>query len=207
MSWLNFVESAGNHLLALDPELLGKLKPFYGKTFRIELVDPDYTIDLRPCPDGFIVEAANELEADVHLRGSLWAFVRLAKEGSHSDVFDKGRITMRGDAELGQAFQRVLANMQIDWEEITSKFVGDMAARNIHRVFDEFRSWFAQSSENFKQNSGEILQQELNIAPAGVEVDAHTEDVETLRSDVARLEARIAHLRAKLSQANEPRDA
>lgn len=196
MTWLKFVESAGNHLLALDPDLLEQLKPFYGKTFRIEIIEPAYSIDMRPCPDGFIVELASDDEPEVSLRGSLWAFVQLAKEGVHSDVFESGRITMSGDAELGQAFQNVLASLQIDWEELTSKFVGDMAARNIHRVFDEFRDWFSQSSQNIKENTGELIQEELKVAPARAEVDAMTQEIETLRSDVARLEARIAKLRA-----------
>lgn len=207
MAWYKFVESAGNRLLALDPELLEQLAPYYGKTFRIEMIEPAYSIDLRPCPDGFILESANEKEADVCLRGSLWAFMQLAREGAHSDVFDQGRITMTGDAELGQSFQRILSSLEIDWEELTSKFVGDMAARNIHRVFDEFRSWFSQSSQNFKQNTGEIIQQELKLAPSRVEVDAMTDEIETLRSDVARLEARITRLQAAINGSDKSPDA
>ena len=207
MAWYKYVESAGNRLLALDPELLEQLAPYYGKTFRIEIIEPSYSIDLRPCPDGFILEAADENEADVSLRGSLWAFMQLAREGAHSDVFDQGRITMAGDAELGQSFQRILSSLEIDWEELTSKFVGDMAARNIHRVFDEFRNWFSESSENFKQNTGEIIQQELKLAPAKIEVDAMTDEIETLRADVARLEARIARLQSAIAQSDENPDA
>ena len=72
MSWLKFVESTGNHLLALDPQFLEQLTPYYGKTFRIEIIEPSYSIDLRPCPDGFILEPAGEFEPVVSLRGSLW---------------------------------------------------------------------------------------------------------------------------------------
>ena len=83
MAWLKLIESAGNHLLALDPDFLEQLKPFYKKTFRIELIVPGLTIDLRPCPDGFIVELAGPDEPEVTLRGSLWAFVQLSKEGAN----------------------------------------------------------------------------------------------------------------------------
>ena len=207
MAWLKFVESAGNHLLALDPKLLEQLSPYYGKTFRIEIIEPSYSIDMRPCPDGFILEAAGDNEAEVSLRGSLWAFMQLAKEGAQSEVFDQGRITMSGDAELGQEFQRILASLEIDWEELTSQFVGDMAARNIHRVFDEFRSWFSDSNQHFKQNTGEIIQNELKITPTQAEIDGLTEEIETLRSDTARLEARLAKLRDKPEITSESSDA
>jgi ubiquinone biosynthesis protein UbiJ len=207
MAWLKLIESAGNHLLALDPDFLEQLKPFYKKTFRIELIEPGLTIDLRPCPDGFIVEFAGPDEPEVTLRGSLWAFVQLSKEGSHSDVFAQGRITMSGDAELGQAFQQVLGNLQIDWEELTSRFVGDMAARKLHRAIDDIGTWLKQSSRQFKENSGEYFQEELRVAPSKVEVDDMTDKIESLRSDTARLEARVAKLHNSLNpSAEQPKE-
>lgn len=207
MAWLNIIESAGNHLLSLDPEFLEQLPPFYGRTFRIEIIEPDYAIDLRPCPDGFIFELANDRQPDVTLRGSLWAFVQLGKDGAHSDVFTKGRINMEGDAELGQAFQRALAGLQIDWEELIASLVGDMAARSIYRFADEFKNWFSQSNTQFKQNTGEILQQELKLAPSQVEADALARDIEILRSDVARIEARIAKLSTSINRNEIKADA
>lgn len=203
MAWLKLIESAGNHLLALDPDFLEQLKPFYKKTFRIELIVPGLTIDLRPCPDGFIVELAGPDEPEVTLRGSLWAFVQLSKEGAHSGVFAQGRITMSGDAELGQAFQRVLGNLQIDWEELTSRFVGDLTARKLHRAIDDIGTWLKQSSRQFKENSGEYFQEELRVAPSKVEIDDMTHKIESLRSDTARLEASVAKLRNSLNPSDE----
>jgi len=203
MAWLKLIESAGNHVLALDPDFLEQLKPFFKKTFRVELTEPGLDIDLCPCPDGFIVEPAGENEPDVRLRGSLWAFAQLAKQGAHSEVFAEGKITMSGDAELGQAFQRVLGNVQIDWEELTATLLGDMAARKLHIVLDDVTGWFSQSSRQFKENTGEFFQEEFKITPSRVEVNGLTEKVETLRSDTARLEARIAKLRSLKNASTE----
>jgi ubiquinone biosynthesis protein UbiJ len=205
MTWLKLIESAGNHLLALDPYFLEQLEPFFKKTFRIELTEPALEIDLRPCPDGFIVELAGDKEPDVRLRGSLWAFAQLAKDGAHSKVFAEGKITMRGDAELGQAFQHLLAKIEIDWEELSASLVGDRAAHKLHRALGDFRQWLDQSSRHFKENTGEYFQEEIKVAPSKVEVDDLTNKVEALRSDAARLEARIAKLRSGLnSSTNQP---
>lgn len=207
MAWLKLIESAGNHLLALDPDFLDQLRPFYSKTFRIELIEPEFSFDLRPCPDGFIIEAASDTSPEVKLRGSLWAFAQLAREGSHSRVFSEGRIIMEGDAELGQAFQRLLGRLDIDWEELSSKLLGEMAARQVHRLIDDLGSWFRQSSEHFRENTGEFLQQELKITPAGVEVDAMAEEIDHLRADAARLEARIARLQKSIQNPEDRTDA
>ena len=206
MTWLKLIESAGNHILALDPYFLEQLEPFFKKTFRIELTEPELEIDLRPCPDGFIVELASDVEPEVHLRDSLWAFAQLAKNGAHSKVFAEGKITMSGDAELGQAFQHLLGDVQIDWEELCASFVGDMAARKLHRALGELGQWFGQSSRHFRENAADYLQEEIKVAPSKVEVDDLTSKIEGLRSDAARLEARIAKLRAELNTSTKQAD-
>jgi ubiquinone biosynthesis protein UbiJ len=206
MTWLKLIESTGNHILALDPYFLQQLKPFFKKTFCIELTEPALKIDLRPCPDGFIVELAGDKEPDVCLRGSLWAFAQLAKDGAHSRVFAEGKISMSGDAELGQAFQHLLANLQIDWEELSASLVGDMAAHKLHRALGELSQWFGQSSRQFKENVGEYFQEEINVAPSKVEVDDLTGKIEGLRSDTARLEARIAKLRTAFDASSKQPD-
>ena len=207
MAWLKLIESAGNHLLALDPDFLDQLQPFLKKTFRIELIESEFSFDLRPCPDGFILEPATDTQAEVTLRGSLWAFAQLAREGAYSQVFAEGRITMEGDAELGQAFQRLLGKLDIDWEELTSQLLGDMAARQVHRTLEGLGNWFRQSSRYFHENTGEFLQQELKVTPSRVEVDALTNEIEKLRADSARLEARVARLQKAINPPEGSLDA
>lgn len=205
--WIKFAESAGNHLLAFDPVFLERLKPFYKKTFRIQLTEPALDIDLRPCPDGFIIEPVSGSEPEVTLRGSLWSFMRLAREGAHSKVFAERRITMQGDAELGQAFQRTLADLQIDWEEVVANLLGDSAARELGRALDSLGAWINQSTRYFQEDSGLFLQEELKVTPGRVETDALTQQIEALRADTARLEARVARLRANITDNEDTSDA
>jgi ubiquinone biosynthesis protein UbiJ len=171
MSVIKLIERAGNLVLSLDPETLISLADFKGKEFCIEILEPTYTVYLTPDTDGFTLNTAPTKESDVTLSGSLWSFMKLAREGSHSEVFHTGRIRMQGDAELGQAFQKVMMQLDIDWEEITSKIVGDFASRQLHNVMSEVKSWFGSSATHFKQNFGEVLQEEWKTVPATVEVE------------------------------------
>lgn len=199
MSVIKLIERAGNFVLSLDPETAELLSDFQDKLFCIELVEPQFTIYWVSCADGFTLEKENLAEPDVTLNGSLLSFAKLAREGAHSNVFHTGRIRMTGDAELGQAFQNVMMQLDIDWEEITSKFVGDFASRQIHKVFDEVSSWFGQSKIQFKQNLGEVLQEEWRTVPSPVEIDRFTTQIEKLRADAERLQARIEQFIANKS--------
>lgn len=201
MSILEFVSSAGNALLRLDPETLEKLAPFRGKVFCIDLVEPEYTLYLHPSELGFEIENGSDTEdliqADVTLKGSLWSFMRMAKDGHSSDVFHTGRIEMSGDAELGQAFQTVLTQIDIDWEELLSKAVGDTVSHQANVWFSQLSDWFKTSSDSAKRNAGEVLQEEVQLSPAPIEFEDFSEEIEELRSAVARLEARIKLLQKK----------
>ncbi len=198
MPLLDFIASTGNALLRLDPETLEKLAPFRGKVFCIDLIEPAYTLYLFPSKEGFEIknraDLAEEIQADVTLTGSLWAFMQIAKEGSNSDLFHSGRIQMNGDAELGQAFQSVLTQIDIDWEELLSKVVGDMAAHQASVLFGNLRSWFTSQSTSTRESTGALLQNEMQLSPTPQEVNEFSDDVESLRSDIARLEARINRL-------------
>ncbi len=194
MSVIELIEQAGNLVLSLDPETAQLLENFEGKTFCIEIQEPNYTVYLSPCEDGFALDSHTGQTPDVTLSGSLWSFIKLAREGNDSDVFHTGRIRMQGDAELGQAFQHVMMQLDIDWEELTSKVVGDFASRQIHTVVSEINSWFAQSKRQFNQNLGEVLQEEWRKVPSQVEVERFTDNIEQLRSDLERIEARIKSL-------------
>ncbi len=201
---VDLLASAGNALLKLDPETLEKLAAFHDKRFCIELTEPDMHLFLKPVPEGFEISTESDPEhaADVTLRGSLWSFARLAKDGSHSDVFHSGRIHIQGDAELGQAFQSVLSQIDLDWEELMSRFVGDFAARQTGQIFQEFGRWFSINAQSARHNFGEVLQEETRTVPAKREADDFTDEVESLRSSVERLEARINRLTAQKSSEN-----
>ena len=137
--------------------------------------------------------------ADVTLRGTIPAllFSRMKKEGTG---MPKG-VSVSGDAETGQQFQRLIDALDIDWEEKLSRFIGDSAAHQVGSLLRGFRDFTRQGAERFGDNIREYLQEETEDLPRRREVNDFLDGVDALREDVDRLEARMQRAFRRASNA------
>ena len=49
--------------------------------------------------------------------------------GDDGGILSSGQVSMKGDADAGQACQKVLRQLDIDMEELLSVYIGDIPAR------------------------------------------------------------------------------
>ncbi len=194
-----FLEKAANRLLRLDRESLDRLGEFAGKV--IHLSFPTGTpfvwisdIYVLPSAAGLRLLSRYDGETDVTLRGTLPAFLRLLQGREAQDLFASGELEVNGDVELGRYFQRVLANLDIDWEEQASRVIGDVAARKLGNLLRDARGWGRQSRQTLAADLAEYLQEESRMLVARARVEAFLEAVDVLRADADRLDARLCRL-------------
>lgn len=129
-------------------------------------------------------------EPDVVVSGSLLALARLAGPAGDAVIRD-GDVELRGDAALGQQFQRMLRYGRPDIEEELSGVVGDAAAHGFGSFVRGLGEWGREARSTMRQNIGEYLQEESRALPTRDEADTFRARVETLRDDVARFEAQL----------------
>lgn len=190
-------------LLDLDPdsrEMFGQLQ---GKVICIDVTFPAMTLYLMPGESGLEFHEEYEGDADVTLRGSAFAFAKLSGQGVASGVLSEGQIHMQGDAETGQAFQKIMSRLDLDWEELLSNYVGDTPARKIGNVVREFSGWAKQSADHSRENVADYFQEEKKLLVTSVAMKRFTEQVDTLRADVDRLQQRLNSLADKLQKASQ----
>lgn len=144
--------------------------------------------------DRLSIESALDAEPDVLLEGSLLTLARMAGESGEAAIRD-GSLSLSGDAERAEQFQRLLMLAKPDLEEELSTVVGDVAAHRLGEMARGFRRWSRGARRTIGENIREYLQEESRDAPSRYEVDRFTSDVNTLRDDVARVEARLNRLR------------
>ncbi len=135
--------------------------------------------------------------ASVTLKGSVPNLLFSALR--HDAGLPKG-LRIDGDAETGQLFQKLLARLDIDWEEKLSRFIGDTAAFRVAKMFREFRDWSKTGAEKFGENIKEYLQEETGDLPRRREVTEFLAAVDTLRNDTDRLDARLQRLFRQAAQ-------
>lgn len=194
------LQRAFNQCLEFDSLSRQRFSALQGRVIAIELTGVGVQLYLSPTQDEVQISAVHDGAADVTLSGTPFSFARMGLADDSSDSLFSGDITLSGDSTLGQRFGEIIKEMDIDWEEIASQWVGDVVA---HKAGDVLRGGLAWSRDNFnsgQQTTTEYLQEELRLLPVQEEVDLFFTNVHTLRDDVERAAARIKRLQQNIEK-------
>ncbi|MEE4376391.1 MAG: sterol-binding protein [Candidatus Competibacteraceae bacterium] len=198
------LEQALNYCLRLDPEILPKLAVLSGKVIAMEVVIAPPVADsadgyegvtlaffLHPSAQGIQVTDRFDGQPDVFIRGTPLALARQFK--ATPGTLDPA-VQVRGDTQVGKAFQGIMAAIDVDWEEQLSHWVGDTAAHQVGNTWRELTNWGRQVLDTLLQDAGEYFKEETQDLPPSGALAEFLDAVDTLRNDVDRLEARIRRL-------------
>jgi ubiquinone biosynthesis protein UbiJ len=192
------LETAFNTWLKLDAETHGnaliRLQALQGKLICLHISNPDLRLYFLPTSDNVRVTTAYAAEPDVTIHGSALSLMRLsAAEDTGKAMLEQG-IKIEGDMGLGNHFSQILREIDVDWEELLSRAVGDVLAHQMGQITRNAKGWLEGSAQAMRLNTREYLQEEAQILPADTEIRRYLDEVDTLRMDVDRLEARLKRL-------------
>ena len=167
----NTLQRVFNQCLEFDSLSRQRFSALQGRVIAIELSGVGVQIYLSPTQDEVQISAVHDGAADVTLSGTPFSFARMGLADDSSDSLFSGEITLSGDSTLGQRFGEIIKEMDIDWEEFASQWLGDVVA---HTAGDVLRGGLAWSRDNInsgQQTLTEYLQEELCLLPVQEEVD------------------------------------
>lgn len=179
------LEQILNKLLQLDPEIGRLFAPLDSKTIAITLEGLNLTIYCYFSDDKICLMRDCYTAPDAKISGTPIAL--LAAKQDTQAAAAQGKITIDGDDETIQAFHRLIQELQIDWEEVLSKVLGDTMATTLSRFARKLKQTGNGSAKAFAMNVSEYLQYEINILPPKQEIDDFCNDVDKLRNDAERL--------------------
>ena len=120
--------------------------------------------------------------------------VRIGLGADNQTMLNDGSLKIDGDVEFANQLHAIFKEVEIDWEEVASKYVGDTVAYQLGVYAKRFGSYGKRSVDNFRMDVSEYLQEESRILPTKVEINRFMSDVDNFDADVQRLEARISRL-------------
>jgi ubiquinone biosynthesis protein UbiJ len=145
-------------------------------------------------------------EADATISGSPAALLRLAQSQAGGAAPGRAgaapapaaRATIRGDAELANAYRQLFMLARPDWEEELSRLVGDLPARRLSRIAQQMFAWARKASATAGENIAEYLQEESRDLVGKTELDEFLQGVDAVREAADRAAARLAGLERRL---------
>jgi ubiquinone biosynthesis accessory factor UbiJ len=191
---LGVAEISGNHLLGMDQNALQHCSELQGHIIAINFTDMDKTLYCHPGSWGMRISLqAPKREADAIIRGRVMALVNLSLHKDKLSTSIQERIEISGNAAVAQKFQKILSELDIDWEEQLSHYVGDIMAFRIFQGIHKTRTWVEDSLQSVAYSGREYLQEESRQMPTKPEFEHFKSEVTDLRHSVERLEALLNH--------------
>lgn len=184
------VAAAINRALQTDPATLAKLAKLEGLVYAVHCTLPPLNLCFRLNKDGVEILTSEE-SAQVTLKGSAMALVRLlADAAQETGSISQSGVEITGDATALLQLSRAFADLEIDWEELLSRIIGDVAARAVTQTIKQTRDWESRNRPRHMSAVKQFTQDQLGLVPTE-QVRALSEHSRELQYRLDRLEARI----------------
>lgn len=201
--FLKLINNALQKYLDSDPEIAAKLNKFEGQCLLVHLTDIEKEFLVTPIHAGIEVsehvvdeDASEESELNITttIHSNIISLARMGLGAEYQSMLNSGALKIEGDVEFANQLRSIFMQVDIDWEEIVSKYVGDAVAYQVGLFVNKFKNYKKRSVDNFRLDVSEYLQEESRIVPTKVELDRFMSSVDSLDANVQRLEVRIQRL-------------
>jgi len=184
------IVSSFNRYLDCDPERAQALENINDKILSITIKEANFTLIMQ-------VQNARFFEADLSQQIDASIIVSMhvlsGKMGGkdQNQLLKDGIIEIQGDSHVASVFNKVMNEIEIDWQDVISKYTGDIVAHQITTGAKSVASVLRRLGDNLRLDVRDYLQDDLQIAVTESEVEHFVEQVDDLRARTDRLEARL----------------
>ena len=168
----------------------------------VEMTAPALTIYIRGQDNGVAILSYTEAPVVAHLKGSPIGLLQLAKG---SDSLANSEVHLAGNPGLLQQWQKILHNLEIDWEDAISELLGDILGPRVANSIRSSASWAQQQAIEQQRLIPEYLTEELNITPSRAEAEHLFSEINTLTMNTDRLSARLRKIQRALATNERPK--
>ena len=195
------IESAINRYLALDPESKNRISALQGKIAAIELKGIALTFQLVFNAGSIQMEWDQFSIPDITIKGTPLNFLHMSiAKNQRARFFAEEDIIVEGNMELAQHVLAVFDELEIDWEEFFSRYIGDVPSHQAGRFLRHMKDFTRRVAQTLSRNTNEYIHEEVDLFPAHEALRDFFQDVDALRMDTDRLEARIEQLQKSMEQ-------
>ena len=181
-----------NTALRYDPATRIGLARLEGKILALQITAPAINVFVMPMDDELRLMGNWDGDVDTRISGSLLALAQLSQTEIHN-LKDSG-VTVMGDLSLLADFQRLVKNLDIDWEEMLSQFTGDIIGHQTAQMIRAKFGWAKDRAKSAQRLTSEFLTEELKTVPGKPELEDFYQQVDDLRLAVDRAAARVEKL-------------
>ena len=193
---LSAMEASLNQVLSLDSVARKKLEPLSGKLVRIHCEFPYLVINILTSENTLLLSGNEDLIPDLIIQGKAPALLKFLVKKNTASLKDDG-VIITGEVALLLSMQKILQNLDLDWEYQISKFIGDIPTQAVSDSFALADDFARQSKQNLQQDIDDYLHVESKAFPTGSELKTFYKSIDNLRLRVDRLDSRTSRINSR----------
>ena len=186
------IERSLNFALAADAASPQRLRPLAGKCFRLTIEGAPEPITILFFADRISLMGPDFDVVDCEVTASLSDLPELSDAGKATKLLQSGRVQVSGDPVLAQQAAQVFKQLDIDWEEMLSAYIGDVPGYWASQLVTKLAA-FKPEPGAFQRRASEFLTQEFNAAASPLQMALLTDDIKALMKRLDTLEQRFAN--------------
>ena len=188
---LSLVERIINQLLQLDPQLQGKLAAIADKQLLIEIRDWQQSILCVYSDEQIHLYSTQERSFDCMISADINTLLALKDPSMLTQLIRQDKLDLQGDLNLAQGFSNAFAELDIDWPEHFSRYIGDAPAQQLWLSIQALKRRGSQTKSKLENTLTTLCQDELAVTIHPLELAEFKQQNRQLKSQVSQLEMRI----------------
>ncbi|MED5513025.1 SCP2 sterol-binding domain-containing protein [uncultured Pseudoalteromonas sp.] len=188
---LSLVERIINQLLQLDPQLKGKLAAIADKQLLIEIRDWQQSILCVYSDEQIHLYSTQERSFDCMISADINTLLALKDPSMLTQLIRQDKLDLQGDLNLAQGFSNAFAELDIDWPEHFSRYIGDAPAQQLWLSIQALKRRNSQTKSKLENTLTTLCQDELAVTIHPLELAEFKQQNRQLKSQVSQLEMRI----------------
>jgi ubiquinone biosynthesis accessory factor UbiJ len=194
------LEAAINRALALAPQTAAGLGELGDVVFRLHCTAPEIDIYLQPRDQGIRLIGHHEGDITTTVKGEASDFAELATAEDPAATLINGKLEIDGDSAVLIELQKLVAELEIDWEAPLVDTLGDVAGHQLAQLLRGAFSWGKQASSSLLRQIEEFIHEEARLSPPRLELEDFYHDIHELNLRVERLQSRTDRLRKRIAK-------
>lgn len=190
----NTIIAGINRYLKCDPERAQDLQGIDAKIVSITLKELNTSTTFRI--NNNLLQAIDdaEIRPDVKIIASLKILPDYFLGVDQNQFIKNGDLEIVGDSHVASTFHNVLKGIEIDWEDLLSRYIGDVAASQIGMAVGKTQGFINRLGDNLRLDVRDYVQDELQIAATQAEVEDFIKQVNKTAAKLDQLEKRVDRL-------------
>ena len=182
------IDTALNRAIGLDEKAPEHLSNMDGKTVRLELKGLGIDLYFTGSEERLAVDAESGIDPHTTITGTPAALLAMAVPDWRAPG---SGVQIQGDAGTAQALERLMRQLDPDWEALLVEHLGPVWGHQVWRMISDTMAGSRHVASTATQQVARYLREESGLLVTREEVNTFTHEVDELREAVDRLEARL----------------